>query len=94
MKHFLLITAFSLFLLVTYVNPQSDSGNRTTTRRNDLRRRRDHRGRKAQLVRQLMRSRVEEGAVRLVDGAHEHEGDHFFCPYCCRKSLKPQLTGQ
>ncbi|CAG7722759.1 unnamed protein product, partial [Allacma fusca] len=38
------------------------------------RKRRDHRGRKAQLVRQLMRSRKQDGSVRLVDGSHEHEG--------------------
>ena len=40
------------------------------------RKRREQRGKKAQIVRKLMRTsrRVKDGAVRLVDGSNAHEG--------------------
>ena len=70
----LIVTLYCVSLLFTLL-PAVEGEDAVVVR--EGRRRREQRGKKAQLVRKLMRTsrRVKEGSVRLVDGSNEHEGN-------------------
>lgn len=63
-----LVFSFALVFIIISIEGVKRSGG-------EVRKRRDYKGKRAQLVKKLMKSpKTKEGAVRLIDGSNEYEG--------------------